>query len=518
MSTTPVTPSGAPAGISDVVSQADLTTWAQIAGVLRYMTAPLSPAPAPTIASPVAPTVTGSVFTNMFASLAGAGVDNAIAHVNAGQTAKVVGAVGYWTAAIIQFCMLFVGDALNIVLGVLDGVRKGLDPQVGELSVTVLNEFLGTDFGQTQLPMGLGTGDHLTRARAIGALLYSQLESEFAPAGGGTIVPNTAPAQTFSGLAINFGLASGIMGVIGGMVPLAHMDELRELGEEVAQNIGLGRLVRRALQPLIQILVANPLTWAINTKYTPTQFPEALLVNPFLATSLPTDQLYNAMHLLGYSNDKISAFIAMHQKRLAPSEVKLLVDNAQWTQSQADTYVATLGWPTSLQPTVQLIEELREERAWISKLVDELNTELKAGRLTIDEFTNVVNGLPYSQPTKAIILGTAAYKSKALHAARPHQLSGGELFYLFAAGLIDATDLETRWTAQGLSQADADLRLQLWLLHLNRLHELETTKQQAYQEKVAKFILQKAVPVTAPAKQSYPPAPPLPPVPPFPLG
>jgi len=518
MSTTPVTPTGAPAGISDVVSQADLTTWAQIAGVLRYMTAPLSPAPAPTIASPVAPTVTGSVFSNMFASLAGAGVDNAIAHVSAGQTAKVVGAVGYWTAAIIQFCMLFVGDALNIVLGVLDGIRKGLDPQVGELSVTVLNEFLGTDFGTVQLPMGLGTGDHLTRARAIGALLYSQLESEFAPAGGGAIVPNTAPAQTFSGLAINFGLASGIMGVIGGMVPLAHMDELRELGEEVAQNIGLGRLVRRALQPLIQILVANPLTWAINTKYTPTQFPEALLVNPYLATSLPTDQLYNAMHLLGYSNDKIAAFIAMHQKRLTLADVKLLVDNGLWTQSQADSYVATLGWPTSLEPTVQTIEELREERNWITKLVDELGTELKAGRLTLDEFDSVVDGLPISQGIRNIIKGTAAYKSKAMHAARPHQLSGGELFYLFAAGLVDATDLETRWTAQGLPQADADLRLQLWLLHLNRLHELEQSKLEAYQQKQAKYLAKLSVPVKAPATQTSTPQPPVPPVPPFPLG
>jgi len=518
MSTTPTTPSGAPPGISDVVSQADLTTWAQIAGVVRFLTAPLQPAPAPTVGSPVAPSVMGAAFTNMFASLAGAGVDNAIAHVNAGQTAKVVGAVGYWTAAIIQCCMLFVGDALNIVLGVLDGIRKGLDPQVGELSVTVLNEFLGTDFGTVQLPMGLGTGDHLTRARAIGALLYSQLESEFAPPGGGAVVPNTAPAQTFSGLAINFGLASGIMGVIGGMVPLAHMDELRELGEEVAQNIGLGRLVRRALQPLIQILVANPLTWAINTKYTPTQFPEALLVNPYAATSLPTDQLYNAMHLLGYSNDKISAFIAMHQKRITPADIKLLVDHGLWTQGQADTYVATLGWPTALEPTVQTIEELREERSWLSKFVSELDAELKAGHLTLDEFTQVVNGLPYSQGVKDLINGTAAYKVKALHAAKPHQLSGGELFYMFAAGLIDASDLETRWLALGLSQADADLRLQLWLLHLNRLHELEQSKQQAYNEKQAKFLEKLKVPVKASASQSTTPQPPVPPVPPFPLG
>ena len=48
--------SGGTGGISDVVSQDDLTRWAQIAGVLRYLTAPLDPPPAPDSAASIAPT------------------------------------------------------------------------------------------------------------------------------------------------------------------------------------------------------------------------------------------------------------------------------------------------------------------------------------------------------------------------------------------------------------------------------------------------------------------------------
>lgn len=493
------------------MGQDDLTRFAQIAGVLRYLTAPLDPPPAPTTAAPIAAQTLASIFTNSYAALASAGVDNAIAHRVAAGEAAAAGAIGSWTAMFIQACFLIIGPMLDLVLGVLDGIRKGADPQVGQIAVTIMNEFLGTDFSNVYLPLGTSTADHISRGRAIGALLYTQLESEFVPAGG-QVVPTVAPAQTFSGIAMNFGLASGIMGLIGGLVPGGfHIDELRELGEEVARNIGLGRLVRRALTPLIDTLVSKPAQWAINAKYTPAQFSEPMLVNPYLANSLPHDQLYNAMHLLGYSDDKIAAFITLHQKRLPPSQIKLLLDHGQWSENQAEDYLKTLGWPSELQPTVLLIEELLEERTWIARLVDEIEAEVKAGRVTIDEFTNVLQGLPYSQATKDIIIATATYKSKAGVHGRPHLLSGGELFYAFAAGLITSSDLTDRWTAQGLPAADQDIRLQLWLLHLNRLHELEQAKLLSYQEKQKAFLEKQGG--TKPG-----PIPPIPPVPPFPLG
>jgi hypothetical protein len=283
------------------------------------------------------------------------------------------------------------------------------------------------------------------------------------------------------------------------------------MGEEVATNVGLGRLVRRALTPLITTLVSNPAQWAINVKYLPTQFKETDLVNPYAQSILPHEQLYPAMHLLGYSDDKIAAFIRMHQKKLTPADLKLLLDHGQWTENQAETYIATLGYPSELQPTALLIEELKEQRTWITRLVDELEGEVKAGRVTIDEFTNVLNGLPYSQATKDVIIATATYKAKAGVHLRPHRLTPGELFYGFAAGLLTATDLTDRWTNEGLTQADQDTRLQLWLLRLNRLHELEKARQDQYAQKVRAFGEKQAG--TKPG-----PLPPIPPVAPFPLG
>lgn len=513
MSLTPGVSSPGPAqsGLADVVSQDDLTRWAQIAGVLRYLTAPLEPPAPPDQPAPIATSVISSAFRNNYAALAGAGIDNANAQKLAGEDAAVAGFIGSWAARIVQWCMLHAGTVLKLILAILDGVRKGVDPEVGQLSVMVLNEFLGTDFTQTNLPMGIGTGDHITRARAIGQLFYTQLESEFAAPGGGQVVPATAPAQTFSGLAINFGLASGIMGLIGGLVPIGHVDELRELGEEVARNVGLGRLVRRALTPLIQILVAQPLTWALNTKYLPSQFKEADLVNPFAQTLLPHDQLYPAMHLLGYSDDKIGAFIRMHQKRLSVADVSILLQSGNWTEQDATQYIATLGYPPELVSTVLQVEELRRGEALAHRLEGTLRNDVHSGRITMDEYNQVVGGLPFTNTEKQLLSSYINYEVKAGVRLRPHRLSQGELFYAFAADLITASDLTDRWTNEGLPQADQDTRLQLWLLRLNRLHELEKAKQAQYNAKVIAFGEKQAG--TKPG-----PLPPSVPIPPFPLS
>lgn len=502
---------GSVPGISDVVSQDDLTRFAQLAGVLRYLTAPLDPAPAPTAAAPIAAQTIATIFTNSYAALAGAGVDNAIAHRVAAGEAAAAGAIGTWTAMFVQFCFLVLGPVLDIVLGVLDGIRKGVDPQVGQIAVTVMNEFLGTDFTASNLPLGISTGDHISRGRAIGALLYNQLESEFVPAGG-KVVPAVAPAQTFSGIAMNFGLASGIMGLIGGLVPGGfHVDELRELGEEVARNIGLGRLVRRALTPLIDTLVSKPAQWYINAKYTPAQFSEPQLVNPYASTLLPHDQLYSAMHLLGYSDDKIAAFIEMHEKKLAPRDVQTLINWGFWTPQDGTNYIQRQGWPSGFAGNVLLLEGFHEVRPWITKEIDLLLSEVGSGQIDIHEFAQVVDQLALSQPEKDAIVTFGNYRAQKAKNTRPARLSNGELFYAFAAGLVTTADLTTRWTALGMTPEDQDIRLQLWLLHLNRLHELETSKQTLFQEKQRAFLEKQAG--TKPG-----PLVPIPPVPPFPLG
>lgn len=469
--------------ISTVVTPDDLNAWAGIAGVLRYLTEPINPAPPPAATVPLATDTAAAVYANTYAAGIAAGMEHtpSVKHASAWAIASMeIGQLAAWIA---QLAALILSPLVTAMLAFIGGVRKGIDPAIGAIATDVLNEFLGTEFTAQKMPLGIGTGDHLTRAKDVGGLLIRQLATEFAPADGVNVVPSMQPAATFSGLAINFGLATAVMAFIGGLVPYGYWDELRQLGEEVANNIGLGRLVRRALTPLVQILVSQPMTWAINQQYLPTQFTLAELVNPYAQTALDSGQIFKAMNLLGYSNDKIQAVIEMHQKRLTPPDVKLLLDNSAWDEQASETYVAKLNWPAELVPTVMLLEELRAERPWHDKLVAELETEVKNHVLTLQEFETVIRGLPYSKQVQDLIVGTATYKYNAkVGKTKVAHLSYGQLKQAFENGLVTLTEVEDRWTAQGYTPEDIDVLGLLLLLDMQKF----TAAQAAAAAKAAK--------------------------------
>jgi hypothetical protein len=490
--------------ISDVVQPDDLNTWAGIAGVLRYLTAPLDPPPPPSATWPLAVGTMANVYSNTYAGARQAGVDHVGALRISGWWSGILAELGSIAAALVELLALLLTPAAQVILTGLDAMRKGIDPSVSVLAVSVLNEFLGTDFTAQQLPLGLGSGDHLARAQQTGRLLLAQLTTEFAPASGSPVGPSTAPAATFTGLAVNFGIASAIMGIIGGMVPWGHVDELRELGEEVATNIGLGRLVRRALTPLVQILVAKPMEWWVNTTYTPTQFSLGELVNPYTLTQLPQAELFRSMNLLGFSAEKIQLFIQMHQKKLTPRDVYELTLNGGWTGQQGLDYVKTLGYPPDFTDLVLGIEDLREQQKWYDKLVAEIEQEVKAGTLTLDEFSQVLATLPYSKAVQNVIMATVEYKVKA-HVGKPlRQLSYGQIKLAFEEGLLTESEIRQRWTAERYSESDQDVLMFLLLFDLQKVEAAAAAKAAKATNAKAKATVTPSVPTTT---KNTPPAP-----------
>ncbi len=203
------------------------------------------------------------------------GVPTWIAHIIAGITIAPILAFNVLLSVGVALLRPLLSVALKEVLGILDTLRKNLDPSIAEAAVLVLNEFLGTDFTAEHLPQGIDVASHLARAQEIGLIFHRQLMSEFLTSTGITLNPkegtfseptsNTGAgekitplsgvraAATFSGLAINFGTANGLLAFLGGIVPFGHVDEIREIGEEVAKNLGIGRLQRLALAPIVQI-------------------------------------------------------------------------------------------------------------------------------------------------------------------------------------------------------------------------------------------------------------------------
>src|SRR5260370_12761142 len=107
--------------------------------------------------------------------------------------------------------------------------------------------------------------------QVFGGDLYKLLEEEFKPTSGDLQAGDDAPAQRFLGFLMNFAIRQGNIECLTGFLPEEFRvgEGFRAYGELMAKNLGLGRLARQALRPLIQTLVADPLMSKLQEQYLP---------------------------------------------------------------------------------------------------------------------------------------------------------------------------------------------------------------------------------------------------------
>lgn len=367
-------------------------------------------------------------------------------------------------------------------LGIIDVFRKQVDPTVAKVATEVLNELLGTDFTSDHLATGTDVASHIARAEQVGGLLHKQLMSEFNVEGDVTPDKGASAARRMSGFLINFGTATGIIAALGGLVPAVHLDEFREIGEQVAKNLGLGRMHRQVMKPIINTLIAVPYQWYLNQKFHPTQFKEGDLVNPFTQTVMDHDVIFKSLDLLGYTPDKITQLIRLHQKRLTLSEVELFVRYQILDRSTALTLVAELGYDHDTAGAAFNAEDLRRADAVLRKLIGDIETRVIDGQLTTDDFSALLDSLPLGPYEKKFYLQTVQYKVKATHA----HLSFAQAQKAFEIGLWDLTQLDEYLTARGYSPDDSTT-LQFLTLHaLAMIAEAKQVAQFNYDARVEK--------------------------------
>lgn len=442
-------------------------------------------------------------FRDTYTILKDYGIPNFIATLLAG---TIVG-ICVLPMIIAHLAILLIKPVLPAIGGtifeVLDDLRKTLDPQFAQFAVAVLNELLGTDFDVTHLPQGTDINAHLARAEEVGFLFHRQLLSEFlqnsglsldptssafsevtGPTGAGeriTPMSGVRAAARFSGLAINFGTATGIIATLGGLAPFVHLDEIREIGEEVAKNLGLGRLQRLALAPIVQILLAEPYKWFINEIARPTQFKLGDVINPFSGALMPADLIWTSLAREGYSDNKITALLELHRKKLTESDLSTLFAAGHIDTATLQQRLQRLGYSDTDSQDKAEADRLDKVRTYYEELRSAAVQAYADGHIPRDELQGIVNGLPLTDEDKAYIMLAADYKRKV----PTKHLTTAQLEKAFEVGIIDLADYTNALTTLGYSDADQSTLLLLTLLALDKQKEAAAAKAAAAAAKAA---------------------------------
>src|SRR5205814_6094695 len=98
--------------------------------------------------------------------------------------------------------------------------------------------------------------------------------------------------------------------------------------------LGLNRLARVALHPLIQNTIATPLDWKTKKTFTPSLLSESAALRAFIAGKWTDAQLREELARQGWSQDRMDVLLSQQYKNLSLEDMLLLERHGATTRPE----------------------------------------------------------------------------------------------------------------------------------------------------------------------------------------
>lgn len=170
------------------------------------------------------------------------------------------------------------------------------------------------------------------------------------PDAGGELTPSDAGAKKLAGAGVHAALEGWFNGIVpemlGEIIPIdwLHFHDMTELSEAIIRSLGIGRLVRRGLSPLVDVTAATPMKWKVNKVFTPALLSESMAVREFLRGKWTRAQLDEELARQGWSAARIEAHLNSQQHFFGPSDVRQFVERGFWSNDQGLQHLRDQGY------------------------------------------------------------------------------------------------------------------------------------------------------------------------------
>lgn len=322
------------------------------------------------------------------------GVPKIMAQPAAVVLAGQVFVVMFIPAAFIQG-VLWMGTKFAVtVLGTITKARTENARDFNEVIAAALSELLGVEISPDQFSNGQGPQGINQRVESIGHALHDLLRSEFVTSGPITPEDGRRNAEKFSGFAINFATGSAFVSILTEAVSIGFLKQFRELGVETAQALGLGRLQRAAMMPLIRNAIQQPYDLYFRAQLRPDRLSESQLINALRAGNVTEDQARQQLAEKGYRDQDIDILIDQLSLKVTSTELARLLRYNVIEQQTALDGLKTQGM--TQEDAANLLKSIDLSRAdsQVSGMLSDLESARLAGFIDQDQLVGLVNDLP----------------------------------------------------------------------------------------------------------------------------
>jgi hypothetical protein len=340
-----------------------------------------------------------------------------------------------------------------------------------DLVAALINDLLGVDVAGADIATAHDERGTIPAMQQVGKDLLNTLLNEFvtgtagSAAGDGsyglpgasgsqlTPVQGVNAARAFLGFILSFSVRQGNVATMTDALSFHLLGQIREYGEMMAKNLGLGRLSRRVLQPIIQTTIVSPLTRALNFQYRPHALDAKQLAAAYLRGEITQTRYETELQLQGYADGDIKILREDTTTRLPLIDLLLLHENGIITDGDLNKRVGQLGFS---QDDLAIILQARQlaavqgaDRAYAAIITD----DLVSGRMTEGDFAAAFAALRIPKLERDAISRNAAHR---LQGHRKH-LSLGFLKRAYDNASITLDEYIAHAVELGFSQDQVDI-------------------------------------------------------------
>src|SRR5216684_3544298 len=394
-------------------------------------------------------------------------------------------------------------DALDLILAAvgelfLAGQGEG-SRGFSNLVAALIGDLLGVE-GVTgeEIFTGFQTRGRITAMNRVGSGLLDVLTKEMITSGNVSPEQGDAAVRAFLGFVLSFAVRQGNIAFLTSLIPeeWRFADGFREYGELMAKNLGLGRLTRLVLKPLVTTLAATPFQWKLNELYRPIQLKLADVVNPFTGAVMEAKDIWADLAREGYTDDKIKALLELHRKKLSEADLSTLFSAGHIDQATLQQRIQRLGYTLEDAQQRAEVDRLDKVKPYFEELRAAAVGAYANGHIQRDELKGIVDGLPLTTEVKTYIMLAADYKRRV----PTKHLTVAQLEAAFSEGIIDLTEFTDHLTVQGYSDDDQSVLLLLTLLKLAKAADAAKAKAARSAAAAAKKAGKPTSPLPTPAQ------------------
>lgn len=345
-------------------------------------------------------------------------------------------------------------------LKIASALRRDTIPEQLQISTEIVGELTGVDISPAHVKTGKNVSETAAAQQAIGAAFLGALEKQFAPSGTATPQSGAAAAATFTGFGINFGIQEAMLATIFEAVPWHLVQGMAELAPDIAKNIGLGRLVRQSLRPLVQETIGTPYTKLLKAKYRQDTLSESQLVQAQLSGLLTPEYVKGELAKKGYPDELINIIISELTPTLSDSEYERLIRYGATVEDLAQQGLRPAGLPNFLLQSKLRAAQLARVDSVVATYVSTLRSQVATEFLSIEDFQGILSTLPLSQEERDWQIRIAAQKLEVPR-RRP---TLAQVRKLLEEAIVDLNYVDDWLASEGYSDDDA---LNILLLELN---------------------------------------------------